>query len=651
MFNLPAKRLILSIFSFFAAVSSCFSSEMLYGRKLSDHVKNTITSNGFTVRSGSLSPQDNFPENLTVTFRRERERNVDGTPKRDERRNEIRNVTFVFFQDFFQENPSFCINFLKATKEKKLPYTCSILFCPDSQTFLLPGQFNTETGIENYASSMYEPTLSCAVIIKDKERLPQAIYTKSMTDIAPLWLVKSAAKAFKSNGMNVSVKKTVQTNTNLEDFHSNGIAAICISSGSSDKDLNLLTDLEDQIVKNRTTVWSRNYSYISAGKISIFINEAWQIVIYLIVSILIISSLAFAFLSNKSLNLAALKDIKRTWFFIPLYILACSLFLTLFQGIFKFSARNLILGFSLKIALTMFMMFFISSYHVVYKIRISVFANAFHKVIISSLTFFFFTNIYLSLIYVFLIVYLMTYFSKNAKSTSMNIIYFFLMILPYILLINSDYFTFMKFQEYSRSSFLKNLVLSFVLTGFILQWTRITLVSHLSDSLKKDRPVLRHLKIAGLSLFGTLIFSSIIYFPLKIRSKGKIENILSTYIPTAEKSDSDFIKTSVKETKYMDLLSREITIGVPEDSVIARCLVTIQNPSSTPFYECNYEYNFSKQNEAAIKIPDWSSGDIKINYTTEPQNENTVIISLYTMENEKKSFHYKKKIHIPGTAQ
>lgn len=651
MLNYPAKRLIFFLFSLFFAVKSCFSSDMLYGRKLSDFVKETITSNGFTVRAGKLSPQDNFPENLSVTFRRERERNTNGTSRQGTERNEIRNVTFIFFQDFFQENPSFCINFLKKTKEKKLPYTCTVLFCPDSQTFLLPGQFNTKTGIENYAESMYEPSLSCAVIIKDKKKIPQAVYAKSYTDIAPLWLVKSAANAFKSKGMEVSIKKNVHTNTNLDDFHSIGIAAICIPTGYSDKDLDMLSELEDQIKENKTTIWSRNYNFVPAGKFSIFINEVWQIVIYLLVSILIISSLAFAFLRNKSSNLASLKDIRRTWFFIPLYIIICTLFLILFQNMLNFSIRHMTLSFSLKIALTMFIMFFISTYHVAYRIRISVFANAFNKVIVCSLTFFLFTNIYLSLVYIFLIIYLITYFSKNAKSTAMNIIYFLAMMIPYILLLNSDYFTFIKFQEYTKASLLKNLMMSFILTGFALQWTRITLVSHLSDSLKNNRAVIKHLKIAGLSLLATLIFSSLIYIPLEIRNKGKIENILNSYIPTTEKNEEDFIQTSVQETNYMDLLSREITIGVPDGSVIARCLVTIKNPSSTPFYECNYDYNLSKQNEAVIKIPDWSSGDIKINYTSELQAENIVIISLYTKESDNRSFHYKKQIHIPGKLQ
>lgn len=650
MLKCPA-RLIFPVFFLFNALCSVFSSESLYGRKLSDYIKETVTAKGYNIRTISLSSQDGFPENIVVTFRRDREKNTSAAENQTDTRNQIRNVTFVFFQDFFQENQSFCMEFLKRTKDQKLPYNCSVLFCPDSQTFLLPGQFNIETGIENYASSIYEPALSCAIIVKDKKRLSQSIYTKSRTDIAPLWLVKSAANAFKSNNIKVSIKKTVQTNTNLDDFHSNGIAAICISSDASENDLEMLTSLEDQIKENRTTVWSRNYSFVPAGKFNIFINEAWQIVIYIIVSILIISSLAFAFLSNKSLNLASLKDIKRTWFFIPLYIFICSIFLTIFQRIFNFSGRNIILGFSLKIALTIFLMFFITAYHVAYKIRISVFANAFHKIIISSLTFFFFTNIYLSLTYVFLLIYLITYFSKNAKSTTMNIIYFLAMMLPYIFLLNSDYFTIMKFQEYSKSSFMKNLVLSFILTGFVLQWTRITLVSHLPEAIKNDRVLSKHLKIASLSLFATVIFSSIIFIPLKIRSKEKLENILSSYVPVTEKTDSDFIKTSVKDTKYMDLLSREITIGVPEGAVIARCLVTIKNPSSTPFYECNYEYNFSQQNEAVIKIPDWSSKDIRINYTTEPKNESTISISLYTKEDENRAFHYKKQIQLSGVVQ
>lgn len=625
------------------------NNRKLTGYELSELVNETLISRDYATKKQRPVPSfnGNFPNDIIVTIEKDQQEAGKNTNKSG-----INSIIFAFSQDFFVSDPEFMFSFLEMTKEKKLPYTVKVLFSTDSEAHVLFRKSKAPGGTENYADRIYDVDSSCAIVISDEQYSPKVIVNKGGGNISPLWLIKILVRTTDNHNRHHALRGTwlyltksdlFRADRRVSSFLQNEIPCAGFTLGHSQTDLEILSDLEDELVSERRSLWDKHYSHINIGN-GFWLNEAQLIFIFMIFSFFIISTLCFTSFTSSSKNEAILRDFSRTWYLIPAYILVIAICLFLFEKIFIFTRANPVIYFALKVFSSIFASTVIATLQIHHKIKVSLTANTLHRLIICGTNLLIFSTMDISLMSVFFAEYMIVFILRRWKNTITNIICIILMVLPYAQILMNIYIFADRqmLSEVINCSFSENIFLSFIITPFVFQWIKILLVSNVLEDNKKKDSLVHGIVFSG---FLTIFYFAMYYTAASIIRANFRGITLSNIIHvTQSKSANAEIEATVQDEENFDMITRTLKIKSLNGKQIIRCIVSIETPDGTPIYECNFNYSMESGTKVNIEIPDRCENEIEIVYSADYESSSIITIETYVEEEEYNALYEKRTI-------
>ncbi|WP_296013781.1 hypothetical protein [uncultured Treponema sp.] len=643
---------------FFAAIftQNLFSQENIETNLnicTTKEIENFLTQSKISFEIQDIAPPNagNFPKNILVEIPADKNSKEDDTNKSG-----ISDVFFVFSQEFFLEKKEFIADFIDSTYKKKLPYNCIISFTADNESFPLPSAQAAKTATEELAKSIFSSESACAILIRNEKNAPPFIFTEGAGTISPQWIVQTLKKSCLQNQKPMGVKTSMlyiykpqyyKNNRRLSAFLQNEIPAAEIPLGHAQKDANILSDIQDNLISARSQTWNKHYNFIPLGIYGLWLNEAQLTTVYLFFTISVLFFICFYSFTYTGKNEAILKDMSRTWFSIPAYIIITAAFLTLFQKLFFFTAENGVLYFGLKILPTVLAMFLLVFVQILFNFRISLSANRFHGIILSALNVFIFSALDLSLMFIFIIEYLIVFLFRKRKSLFFSIPCIFLMTIPLLWIAASVFVDIdqRKISNLTDTTFFENLIFSFAILPFIFQWIKLILVSHIKE-FKSSKKIL-FLQGILVSIAGAGIICAIFFAAAKL-VQGNISAPRKNQTQILENAEIHPAKFLWSKKAKFSIFENSLQI-VPENGFkILRCFATFESTDELPFYECNFDYNFISENKVSIEIPDAPENELKILFMSENELQLEAEIELFMMNANGQLFHFTEKVRNEG---
>lgn len=643
---------------FFAAIftQNLFSQENIETNLnicTTKEIENFLTQSKISFEIQDIAPPNagNFPKNILVEIPADKNSKEDDTNKSG-----ISDVFFVFSQEFFLEKKEFIADFIDSTYKKKLPYNCIISFTADNESFPLPSAQASITATEELAKSIFSSESACAILIRNEKNAPPFIFTEGAGTISPQWIVQALKKSCLQNQKPMGVKTSMlyiykpqyyKNNRRLSAFLKNEIPSAEIPLGHAQKDLNILSDIQSNLISARSQTWNKHYNFIPLGIYGLWLNEAQLTTIYLFFTISVLFFICFYSFTYTGKNEAILKDMSRTWFSIPAYIIITAAFLTLFQKLFLFTAENGVLYFGLKILPTVLAMFLLVFVQILFNFRISLSANRFHGIILSALNVFIFSALDLSLMFIFIIEYLIIFLFRKRKSLFFSIPCIFLMTIPLLWIAASVFVDIdqRKISNLTDTTFFENLIFSFAILPFIFQWIKLILVSHIKE-FKSSKKIL-FLQGILVSIAGAGIICAVFFAAAKL-VQGNISAPRKNQTQILENAEIHPAKFLWSRKAKFSIFENSLQI-VPENGFkILRCFAAFESTDELPFYECNFDYNFISENKVSIEIPDAPENELKILFMSENELQLEAEIELFMMNANGQIFHFTEKIRNEG---
>lgn len=649
----------LPVFLLFLLLSLCCSplpcQEINSKYTRSVYTENYLRNREFNVRKNEMVPPfiGKFPYNLTIEIPAQDrpELNLKKQPA-------IKTVIFAFTQDFFVSNPEFICQVIENTTASQLPYNCTILISADDEKFILEDDNSTPCPSEYYANSLYETDSTCAFVIYDEEYYPSKIDSIGEGQISPMWIVRSIEHAFIKNQKTISVQNGIlynykrslfKENRRLGAFKKNEIVSAAFPLGHETKDLNILDSLQEELIEQRNSSENRHYNQISIGTLSLWINEPLLTLIYITFAVIVLISLCFSSFKDSGKNNAVLKDLSRTWFLFPAYIFLCTILFTVSQNIFIPLQNSLSLYFCLKTGFTILVLFALSYLQIFFKLRISLSAISFLNIILCAVNIFIFAFLDLSLMFVFILEYMIVFFSEKSNSKIITLLSLALMIIPLLqpatnLYMNTDH---SLYGDFIHAGIRGNLFFSLLLVPFVFQWIRCALILNISNRLSFHSKIFSIISgIIASTLAGTIMFLTFTFatgFISKNFSKEKQENKI-----LISESREEIVKVEHTTSDNFGLINHRLRLISPDGKKIARCCVELSSPFSIPLYESNFNYNFKTQNEVELEIPDGAEESLLILFSTDYTIPVHVKIDIYINEDEMKAIHQTWQTDLDG---
>ncbi|MBP3365578.1 MAG: hypothetical protein J6K96_01155 [Treponema sp.] len=608
----------------------------------------------FTLQSQVPPFAGQFPRNISVEIPPDTEK-----AEADADKSGITSVFFIFSHDYVLENSRFMLKFIRLTQEKKLPYRCTIVFTADREKPLLPQESGIQSATELFAESIHDADSSCAVLVRSETAAPPFISTEGDGTVSPQWIVQTLKKACMQNQKPAGVKSSIlyiyrpqayRNNRRLSAFLRNEIPAAEIPLGHTEKDLAVLSSIEDILVLSRSSIWNRHYNFIPAGTAGIWLNEAQIAFIYLLFTAGVLFFICFYSFSYSGKNEAVLKDISRTWFFIPAYAVTTAAALTLFQNLFFFARENPILYFSLKTVPAIFVMLSALYMQVLFGIRVSLSATNFFCILCSAISVFVFTALDLSLMIIFIAECAIAFIFRKRQSVFFSMICIALMIIPFLFLLSSVFIDAGKETVLLliRTPFAENVLLSCALLPFLFQWKKLILVSHFSESRRKNA---RKRILAAKGIVLSALFSGTLYAVLQSAAvplrHGLLTDDSSPQVQEAQEPPADI---AFRSEDIFSLRQHRISIAPRDGFSIVRCVMTLETDAFVPFYECNFGYSMVSAHKTQIAIPDFPENEADVIFSSDRETAIAVSITVYAADSSGHLVRWEKQLYIEGTA-
>ncbi len=629
---------------------SCTVKSFSYtGRRLSDHLENTLHENG--VKFETLSPAPfsdrDFPENIVIKIPSKNEEPDSHT--------RISNAVFCFTQEFFQENPVFFMDLINITEEKNLSYGVTFLFSADRETRTLSAKEKSRSFVDCFLESNGENQESCAVVFINEKHSSNFIVSEGASEISPQWLVQSIKESASKSSKKISSKGALlylykssafSENTMVSSFLENEIPAAGVPVGISESDMEFILTLEDTLDTSRSDVWNRHYNNLTIGFTDIWLNESILTALYLLIITFSLFSICFTSFINTGSNVATIKDFSRAWYLIPIYITIASCTFFFFQEAFSFTDKNPIVFFAMKLFPSLFTLFLIIVFQIIMKFKVSYSAFTILKNTVCILNIFVFTTIDITLMFIFFTEYLIVFLFRKSKNSIVNIISFLLMILPFAYLFSEIYLYVddAKLLYLMKTSFRETFLLSLMVTPFVFKWGELLLANEVIDT-KKGFTKSQTLRGISTTLCAMAFLASSYAAVFHMLSSEK--NMPKTKYHIIE-SEREIVDITSSDKDNIDLLSRKISISAKNGLRAERYEVSIESLDGIPLYECNFDYESKGANSVRIIIPDQPEGTVDISYSLDYGVGSILTVDAYIHKDMSFMLHKKTTVTIGG---
>ena len=407
------------------------------------------------------------------------------------------------------------------------------------------------------------------------------------------------------------------------------------------KTLILNFSVEEKDLENNS-----NYIFFSfLNSKNIWISERTLLVIYLLIATIVLF-VASGFSLFKKNALSKQQDFLRIWYLIPITILVSSFSLYIGQliamGINKHIPLSPFFILSIKTFFSFLVVSFSFSILVHFGIPMSQVVYGYLLSLISILNIFVFTMIDIILLIIFLIEYIIIYFSHISKRTIPLFISTLLMLLPfahYILIIWQNGAP-EKITPLLIGNFGYNILYACIILPFQIMWLRILIRLNVLGKSKN----FSSFKIYGLAtifllgimlaLILLLIFTSAFATPKKDSNTNFKNFINKTTLQVIEKEDLP-VELYIKKNDYLDL--RDIQVFIDSKIPVLKYQVEISSKDGLPIYSSTFPYEIITKEEVAkavFSLPYDPENKTSFFYTTKSNKEQILIATIFVQLDE-----------------
>lgn len=643
-------------------------------RERSNQLYDFFQQEGFTPQRQLLANSDQFPYSIILDFNQ----------KNAAENNEIQRLILAISQETAEECLDEVLALAKlmenATAEVTLtlallanesyPFS-SALEAVDSagsktQERMVPVENQWHpTGSQILLENISNPD-SCALVMLDgtASQLDQATVVFGSDGIlTPLWLIQQVPLPVSQEFLITYRLNLAEDNPALVPFFRSGMATVAISFNSNEQEQTqkvfaaVKTMTENFSVDKSVSADSQNYIVFHFVE-NIWIGEQFSILVYLLITVLVLAIISgFSFLGKK--GAIHRQSFFRIWYLIPITILLSTFFLWLGQlvaGKFvEMVPENTVVILGIKTLFSFVAVSLPFIFHLKFRLPIAQFVYGYLLTIVVAMNIFIFASIDLVLLFIFVLEYIIIYFSRLAKKIIPLIIASLIMLLPFIpYAVNIlEYASQDKLLRLVQTGILGNMLYACILIPFQVMWLRIMVRidifgthRHIS-SLKIVLATIGVMGIMVVCIVGTLFIGSIM---LNQSLPEKELNQQSHFYQLVDAQAPEQLQVSMSRKSYLELQSVEVQIASPvpiiryEVQVLsenqipvydsAMSFVTEQNPSSQNFSQESSPQNFLEEAPAAgatthFLIPDYPTNTTSFEYTADADTPQNIKVRLY----------------------
>ena len=512
------------------------------------------------------------------------------------------------------------------------------------------------TGAQILLENISNPD-ACALVMLDgtTSQFDQATVVFGSDGIlTPLWLIQQVPLPVSQDFLITYRLNLAEDNPVLIPFFRSGMATVAISFNSNEPEQRqrvftaLKTMTENFSVEKSVSADSQNYIVLRFVE-NIWIGEQFSILVYLLITVLVLAIISgFSFLGKK--GAIHRQSFFRIWYLIPITILLSTFFLWLGQlvaGKFvQIAPENTVVFLGIKTLFSFVAVSLPFIFHLKFRLPIAQFVYGYLLTIVVAMNIFIFASIDLVLLFIFVLEYIIIYFSRLAKKIVPLIIASLIMLLPFIpYAVNIlEYASQDKLLHLVQTGILGNMLYACILIPFQVMWLRIMVRIDLFGTHRHISPlkiVLATIGVMGIMVIcivGTLFIGSIM---LNRTLPEEELNQQSHSYQLVDAQAPEQLQVSMSRKSYLKLQSVEVHIASPvpiiryEVQVLsenqipvydsAMNFVTVQNASSSDIYGKNEQTGATTH----FLIPDYPANTTSFEYTADGDKAQNIKVRLY----------------------
>ena len=658
------RKTIISFLLLFSAHFSVFSlkilnKEELFGNKLSSTVESILTENGHSPIQQSLSHtgQDNFAYNILLSFPETKvpDNTTEFFDKSEIRRTE---VIFCFLQEDFYTYEVEILDFLNFLKNLERDWTATILFSAlDNAEYV---DKNSIKGTEVFASQVDDSDSCCAITIGFNPIESTTIYTGSLKNTTPRWLLQQITDAFFNTKTEFSFNNklsaiyrlgTIKGQERLSYFFKNDIPAIEINF-SYYAGISVIKNFAENYSTENSWEWDKHYIYIDFGKFfkTLFISERSLIIACLSVGFFTILLFCIFSFTGKNGEIHKYEFIKSSYM-IPFTIGLSFLSLYLGQHFVSFLSSaieiNPIIQYGIKLVFSMLFISLLFMVQDLLKISVTAFIYGYLLLVVAIFNIFLFATIDLTLFAIFVTEYIIIYLSRRAKTLIVLTIFLIFMLLPFLpygfIIISKA-----EEAELTKTVFKTaggNLLLSLAIFPFQITWLRILIFLNFQAGFRgyTMRRIILNIILSTIIILAiiSLIISLISHFIYKpdVRASKRIETKI-------ERDERFTFSAKLSHDEFSNMRTNHINIRSDEDAL--RYEVVLKGEKSLhPIYDSIYDYTITAEENGidsySFIIPDYPPRKITIDYAAPAQTKASIEVTAFYRTKMPNTFRIEKR--------
>lgn len=645
--------------------SGIFFAQSSGHRELSNQLYDFFQQEGFRPQRQLLANSNQFPYSILLDFNQ----------KKIEENQEIQRLIIALAQETAQEclDEVLALARLMEKADSEVPLTLALLA---NEIYPFPSVFKKTdssaiaakasvenqwhpTGSQILLENIYTPD-ACALIMLDgtASQFDQATVVFGADGIlTPLWLIQQVPLPISQDSLITYRLNLAEDNPALIPFFQSGMATVAISFNSSEQEQRqevfaaLETMTENFSVEESLSANSKNYIVLHFVD-NIWIGEQFSILVYLFISILVLAIISgFSFLGKK--GAIHRQSFFKIWYLIPITIFLSTFFLWVGQlvagKLVQTVPENTVIILGIKTLFSFIAVSLPFIFHLKLRLPIVQFAYGYLLTIVVAMNIFIFASIDLVLLFIFVLEYIIIYFSRLAKRLIPLIVASLIMLLPFIpYAVNIlAYASRDKLLHLVQTGILGNMLYACILIPFQIMWLRIMVRIDIFGTNRHISPIKIIIATIGvmgimvLCIVGTLFFASLALDRAISGNELKQQPLRPYFYQLVEAPVPEKLHASVERKSYLELQSVEVRIDSPVPVVRYEVSVTSENP--IPVYDSPISFitvqntiqsgNHSETEGSTATthflIPDFPTNTTSFEYTADGDMPQNIKVLLY----------------------
>lgn len=596
---------------------------------LSDNIFSTLKDNGFSPSFLTNKSQSiDFPYNVLLTLE----------PKNECQSQLIIAVSQTEASFFLDEICSFSHNI-----KEKLENVRIIFFFSSLDTPSIPSDNFIPVGTNQFVSDIDKSVQTVCLILqkestqKNQQKTDISVVPGIKEKVAPLWLIKNIFDIAESQNFSINMAGSfvtfyrlgfMQKDPVLAEYLNADIPAVILECSKANA-IGILEPFIEYLSRKTNFEWDANYSFISLNNKKIFFPEKLLIYLLMCFSFFPLLYLCLFTFFHKKKRISQLRDLKKSWFLLPLMIVLTCVLLYVGQIITKIIypvwQTEVISALFLKIAVALFFLIIITAFHRFIPFPSDFYTYSLFLTIIAYGNIFIFSFFDISLIILFCFQFAVVFLSIHIKKTFQLILVGILMLLPFTTFLTALFTT--ERQNIFQSFFEATLFENFLIACFVLPieflWIRIVVSLKIFGSKVKPRfPFL----ITSASI---LIFVFVAHMVITGFNKQLISQVRQ--VLQIELTTDSTLEINYSTSSFLDRM--RVDVFIQDTCKPLRYKITVTSKENIAVFDANYPFESKDSNQKATFIlDDYPPNPLKLEYTCEKNSISEIEIESFVKD-------------------